>query len=98
MSRTRRARHAARSSRRVSAMAVTPEQIEAEHNAALASLTDSQRRAIQRMRQAKQHAVFNGKKPTENLLAIFEAEAQALSPQPAALALARGVGPRDLRI
>jgi hypothetical protein len=65
-------------------MAVTPEQIEAEHNAALASLTDSQRRAIQRMQQAKQHAVFNGKKPTENLQAIFEAEAQTLTRQLAA--------------
>ncbi len=65
-------------------MAVTPEQIEAEHNAALASLSESQRRAIHRMQQAKQRAVFNGRKPTENLQSIFEAEAQTLSRQLAA--------------
>ncbi|MGC1302431.1 MAG: hypothetical protein WA840_08655 [Caulobacteraceae bacterium] len=60
-------------------MTVTPEQIEAEHNAALASLTEGQRRAIHRMQQAKQHALFNGRLPTENLQAIFQAEAQSLS-------------------
>jgi hypothetical protein len=65
-------------------MIVTPEQIEAEHDAALASLTESQRRAIHRLQQAKQHAVFNGRRPAENLKAIFEAEAQALLRQLAA--------------
>jgi hypothetical protein len=65
-------------------MTVTPEQIEAEHNAALASLTESQRRAIQRLQQAKQHALFNGRKPADNLQSIFESEAQSLSRQLAA--------------
>ena len=58
-------------------MTITPEEIEAEHKAALASLTHSQRRAIQRLQQARQHAHFNGRFPDENLRLIFEAEAQS---------------------
>ncbi len=58
-------------------MTVTPEQVEAEHKAALASLTEAQRRAIQRLQQAKQRAHFNGRFPDENLKLIFTAEAES---------------------
>ena len=58
-------------------MTVTPEQIETEHKAALASLTENQRRALQRLQQAKQRAHFNGRFPDENLKMIFAAEAQS---------------------
>ncbi len=57
-------------------MTVTSEQIEQEHRAALASLTEPQRRAILRLQQAKQRANFNGRFPTDNLKLIFEAEAE----------------------
>ena len=57
-------------------MTVTCEQIEAEHKAALASLTDAQRRALQRLQQAKRLGPFNGRFPEENLQKIFEAEAE----------------------
>ena len=60
---------------RAPSMTVTPQEIEAEHKAALASLTEAQRRAILRLQQAKQRAHFNGRFPDENLKAIFEAEA-----------------------
>jgi hypothetical protein len=65
-------------------MTVTPEQIEAEHVAALASLTESQRRAIHRLQQAKQRALFNGRMPMENLRAMFAAEAEDMQRQLAA--------------
>ena len=65
-------------------MTVTPEQIEAEHNAALASLTDSQRRAIHRLQQAKQRAAFNGRMPVENLKVMFVAAADDIQRQLAA--------------
>ncbi len=58
-------------------MTVTPEEIEAEHKAALASLTEGQRRALQRLQQAKQRAHFNGRFPNENLQLIFAAEAES---------------------
>ena len=57
-------------------MTITAEQIELEHRAALASLTEPQRRALNRLQQAKQRASFNGRFPTDNLRLIFEAEAQ----------------------
>ncbi len=57
-------------------MSITAEQVEQEHRAALASLTEPQRRAIQRLQQAKQRASFNGRFPTDNLRLIFEAEAE----------------------
>jgi hypothetical protein len=60
-------------------MIITPEQVEAEHNAALASLNEFQRRAIHRTQQAKQKSYFNNRFPTENLKAIFEEEAAARS-------------------
>ncbi len=57
-------------------MTVTVEQVEQEHRQALASLTEPQRRALQRLQQAKQRTPFNGRLPTDNLRLIFEAEAE----------------------
>jgi len=57
-------------------MTVTAHEIEQEHRAALASLTESQRRAIARLQQARQRAHFNGRFPADNLQLIFEAEAE----------------------
>ncbi len=57
-------------------MTITADQIEQEHRAALASLTEAQRRAFQRLQQAKQRAHFNGRFPADNLKLIFEAEAE----------------------
>lgn len=57
-------------------MAITAAEIEQEHRAALASLTEGQRRAIQRLQQAKQRGHFNGRFPADNLKLIFEAEAE----------------------
>ena len=54
---------------------VTSEQVRDEHTAALLSLTREQRRALQRMQQARQRSHFNGRYPQENLATIFEAEA-----------------------
>ena len=57
-------------------MTVTAAEIEQEHRAALASLTEGQRRAIQRLQEARQRAGFNGRFPADNLKLIFEAEAE----------------------
>ena len=57
-------------------MTVTATEIEQEHRAALASLTEPQRRAIQRLQDARQRAHFNGRFPADNLKLIFEAEAE----------------------
>ena len=57
-------------------MTFTADQIQEEHRAALASLTESQRRALTRLQQAKQRAHFNGRFPADNLKLIFEAEAE----------------------
>lgn len=62
-------------------MTVTPEEIEAEHNAAMASLTPAQLRAIARLRNAKQATHFNGGHQNEALRAIFVREAQARAAQ-----------------
>lgn len=53
----------------------TPDDIRAEHDAALASLTSQQRRALDRLREACQQTNFNGRSPKENLLAMFQREA-----------------------
>lgn len=58
---------------------VTADQVEAEHNAALAALTPEQRRALERLANARQRTNFNGRFPGENLKSIFAAEAQARS-------------------
>lgn len=57
-------------------MTYTAQDIQAEHVAALATLTPDQRRALDRMRHCRQRARFNGRFPEENLQSIFEAEAQ----------------------
>jgi hypothetical protein len=57
----------------------TAADIEAEHRAALASLTSDQRRALDRLANARQRTNFNGRFPQENLQAIFAAEAQTRS-------------------
>jgi hypothetical protein len=58
---------------------VTAADIEAEHRAALATLTPDQRRALDRLANARQRTNFNGRFPQENLQAIFAAEAEARS-------------------
>jgi DNA-binding MarR family transcriptional regulator len=58
---------------------VTSADVQAEHRAALLSLTPEQRRAIRRLQEAKQRSHFNGRYPEENLRAIFEAEAKTRS-------------------
>ena len=60
-------------------MTFTVEDIQREHQAALAALTAEQRHALERLRAAKQQAHFNGRFPTENLRSIFAAEAAARS-------------------
>ena len=61
---------------------MTPEDIRAEHEAALASLTPQQRRALDRMREACQQTNFNGRSPKENLLAMFQREAYVRNERP----------------
>ena len=58
---------------------ITAADIEAEHKAALATLTPDQRRALDRLANARQRTNFNGRFPQENLQAIFAAEAVARS-------------------
>ena len=58
-------------------MSTTPEEIRAEHEAALASLTPEQQRAIDRLQRARQRSHFNHLWPTENLDVLFELEAHA---------------------
>jgi hypothetical protein len=55
----------------------TVEDIRSEHEAALASLTPLQRRALDRLREACQQTNFNGRSPKENLLSMFRREADA---------------------
>jgi hypothetical protein len=63
---------------------ITPAEVEAEHNAALAALTPAQRRALERLADARQRTNFNGRFPRENLQAIFTAEAESRSRRSAA--------------
>ena len=55
---------------------ITIEQIRSEHEAALASLTPQQRRALDRVREACQQTNFNGRSPKENLHTMFRREAE----------------------
>jgi predicted phage gp36 major capsid-like protein len=57
-------------------MPITPEEIEAEHQRALDSLTKEQRWALSRLQRAQQESHFNHKKMMDNLERIFEDEAQ----------------------
>ena len=63
---------------------VSAADVEAEHQAALAALTPEQRRALERLANARQRTNFNGRFPQENLKAIFVAEAEARSRRTAA--------------
>ncbi len=56
---------------------ITVEHIRSEHEAALASLTPQQRRALDRVREACQQTNFNGRSPKENLHNMFRREADA---------------------
>ncbi len=53
----------------------TAKDIKAEHEAAVAAFTPEQRRALWRFEHARRQCPFNNRSPTENLVAIFEAEA-----------------------
>jgi hypothetical protein len=57
-------------------MSITPEAIEAEHRAAVESLTRDQQRALSRVQRASQMAHFNHRRILENLQQVFEEEAQ----------------------
>ena len=54
---------------------ITANDIRAEHEAAVAGLTQEQRRALGRLEQARRQCPFNNRSPNENLASIFEAEA-----------------------
>jgi hypothetical protein len=56
-------------------MPVTPEDVEAEHHAALESLSKEQRWALSRVQRAYQESHFNHRKIVENLEKIFADEA-----------------------
>lgn len=58
-------------------MPVTAEDIEAEHEKALAELTREQHWALSRIQRAYQESHFNHRRISENLGRIFEAEARA---------------------
>ena len=53
----------------------TANDIRAEHEAAVATLTPEQRRALGRLEHARRRCPFNNRSPSENLIDIFEAEA-----------------------
>lgn len=57
-------------------MPITPDTIEAEHRAAVESLTRDQQRALSRVQRASQMAHFNHRRILENLQQVFEEEAQ----------------------
>ncbi len=60
-------------------MQITAEDIKREHDAALAALTPAQRRALDRLARARRLASFNHRWASENLSAMFQAEAEAQS-------------------
>jgi hypothetical protein len=53
----------------------TANDIKAEHEAAVATLTPAQRRALNRVEHARRRCPFNNRTTSENLIFIFEAEA-----------------------
>jgi len=57
-------------------MPVTAADIEAEHHAALDSLSKEQRWALYRMQRAFQESNFNHRKIGDNLARLFEEEAR----------------------
>jgi hypothetical protein len=60
-------------------MTFTAEDIAREHEAAMASLTPEQIKALARLRTARQRAAFAGRSPNEILHGLFETEAQVRS-------------------
>ncbi len=60
-------------------MSITPDSIEAEHKAAINSLTSDQQRALARVRRASQMSHFNHRRVVENLAQIFAEEAKRRS-------------------
>ena len=57
-------------------MIISPDDIQAEHDAAMASLTPAQLRAIARLRNAKQATHFQGGHQSDALKSIFAREAE----------------------
>lgn len=57
-------------------MTLTAEDIAREHEAAMASLTSVQRRAIDRLAKARRASTFNHRTSEENLRGLFAAEAE----------------------
>jgi hypothetical protein len=57
-------------------MSITTDTIEAEHRAAVESLTRDQQRALSRVQRASQMSHFNHRRIVENLQQVFEEEAQ----------------------
>ena len=57
-------------------MTITSEDIQAEHDAAIAALTPAQHRAIARLRNAKQATHFQGGHQSDALKGIFAREAE----------------------
>ena len=57
-------------------MTISPEDIQTEHDAAIASLSPAQLRAIARLRNAKQATHFQGGHQSDALKAIFVREAE----------------------
>ena len=60
-------------------MRFTSEDIRQEQDAALASLTPAQRRAIDRLARARRLSAFNHRRTEENLQTLFAVEAEARS-------------------
>ena len=56
-------------------MRCTSNDIRNEHDAALASLTTAQRRALDRLAKAQRLSTFNHRRASENLSDLFEVEA-----------------------
>lgn len=56
-------------------MITTADDIKREHQAALASLTPGQKRAIDRLAKARRMSTFNHRWSGENLEILFEADA-----------------------
>jgi hypothetical protein len=67
-------------------MSITPQTVEAEHKAAIESLTRAQQLALSRVQRASQMAHFNHRRIVENLQQVFEEEAhrrnEAADPTP----------------
>ncbi len=57
-------------------MSITSQTIEAEHKAAVESLTRDQQRALSRVQRASQMCYFNHRRVVENLQQVFEEEAR----------------------